>query len=140
MAKYANAWKVRGVARLTRDAEVKYTNDGSAIIEINVVRDGLTKKEDGSGFEPVFLKASKWVPNGGSVVLAEYLTKGSKVDIEGELNVRKFTTKEGQPATSIEMRVSNIELIDSTRDAATSVVTTPSDNPLGDEPDPFADE
>lgn len=102
MAKGIN--KVILIGNLGRDPEVRYTADGKAIANISIATSESWKdKQTGERVEK-----SEWhrVVFFGKLaeVVGEYLTKGSKVYIQGKLRTRKWadkTTGEEKYATDI---------------------------------------
>lgn len=42
--------------------------------------------------------------------LAQYLFKGSRVTVSGELSMHEYTTQDGQPRQSLELRVADLDL------------------------------
>ncbi len=88
--------KVILVGRLSRDVEVRFTNDGSKIVNMNVVTSETWKsKQTGEKQErPEFHRVV--VFNNRLADLAEqYLRKGSQVYLEGSLQTRKWTDQSG---------------------------------------------
>lgn len=88
--------KVILVGRLSRDVEVRFTNDGSKIVNMNVVTSETWKskqtgeKQERAEFHRVV------VFNDRLADLAEqYLRKGSQVFLEGSLQTRKWTDQSG---------------------------------------------
>jgi single-strand DNA-binding protein len=86
--------KVILIGNLGKDPEVRYTQAGAAIANFNVATTETWKKQDGSKEE-----LTEWhrVVAFGRLgeICGEYLSKGSKVYIEGRLQTRKWENKEG---------------------------------------------
>ena len=92
------------IGNLTRDPEVRHTNDGRPIVNITVAtseswRDKATgEKKERAEFHRVVIF------NEGLAKVAEaYLKKGSSVYIEGQLQTRKWTDKDGAEKYSTEI-------------------------------------
>lgn len=62
-------------------------------------------------------KTTTWVRNqlwgARAEKIVSYIQKGKKVFVIGELTQRKYTTKEGQDKTSLDVRVDRLEFCDS---------------------------
>lgn len=86
--------KVILIGNLGKDPEVRYSQTGSAIASFNVATTETWKKQDGSKEEQ-----TEWHRVVAFARLAEicgeYLSKGSKVYIEGRLQTRKWEDKDG---------------------------------------------
>ncbi len=96
--------KVCLIGNLGRDPEIRSTQDGREIANLSVATSESWKdKSTGERKEK-----SEWhrvvVFNDGLVnVVKNYLKKGAKVYIEGALQTRKWTNKEGQEQYSTEV-------------------------------------
>ena len=67
------------VGRLTRDAELKYTNSGQAVCHFSVATGSRRKKGDQWVDEASFWDVDLWGKQGESI--NQYLTKGKLVEI-----------------------------------------------------------
>ena len=100
--------KVMLIGNLGKDPEVRHTQDGKAIVNISVAtaetwRDKATgeKKEKTEWHRVVIF-------NDGLAKVAEaYLKKGSTVYLEGQLQTRKWTDKDGVEKYSTEIVLQN---------------------------------
>lgn len=96
------------IGNLGRDPEVRHTQDGKAIVNLSIAtseswRDKATgeKKEKSEWHRVVIF-------NEGLAKVAEaYLKKGSTVYIEGQLQTRKWTDKDGVEKYSTEIVLQN---------------------------------
>ena len=97
------------VGNLTGDPELKYTQNGIAVVNFTIAStpSSLDKSTgqwvDG---EPLFLRASLWRDYAENV--AASLHKGSRVIVSGNLKSRQYETKEGEKRTSMELDVLEI--------------------------------
>lgn len=55
--------------------------------------------------------------NKGAEFAEKFVKKGMKLFVEGELNVEKYTDKDGIERTSIKVRVERVEILSSLKDA-----------------------
>ncbi len=95
--------KVILVGNLGRDPEIRHTNDGTAIANLSVATSESWKGRDGNRQE-----RTEWhrvvIFNEHLVKVAQqYLRKGSKVYLEGQLQTRKWSDQSGQDRYSTEV-------------------------------------
>lgn len=96
------------VGNITRDAEVKYLANGDAICSFSIA------DNQGKDKQAIFWNSSIYGKRAES--LAPYLTKGQAVTVVGVVSQRKWTDKEGQERTSMDVRVGEIALQGGRRD------------------------
>lgn len=101
--------KVLMMGRLTRDPEVRYSNEGNAVSKFSLAVDRRYKREgqpDADFFNCVaFGKTAEFTE--------KYLKKGTKVVLEGELQNNNYTNKEGQKVYGIQIVVNSLEFAES---------------------------
>jgi single-strand DNA-binding protein len=96
--------KVLLIGNLGKDPEVRHTNDGKAIVNLTVATsESWRDKASGERKEK-----TEWhrvvIFNEGLAKVAEaYLKKGSSVYLEGQLQTRKWTDKDGAEKYSTEI-------------------------------------
>lgn len=93
------------ICRLTKDPEVRTTNNGMSVCKMSIAVNGM-KKEDVSFFDVTAW--SKVAENCG-----KYLKKGSQLGINGSLRQNRFQTKEGQNRSKVEINANNVQFIGS---------------------------
>ena len=96
------------VGRLTRDAELKYTPSGFAICKFSIAVNRRRKQGDQWVDEAHFFDISLLGKRGES--LAQYLTKGTQVAIQGELRQNRWE-QDGQSRSKVEVTANDIELL-----------------------------
>ena len=104
-----NVNKVILVGRLTRDPEVRNTNSGQTVASISIAtnrfwKDKNGQKQDQTEFHNVVL----WGRLGE--IAGQYLTKGAETFIEGRLQTRKYTAKDGTERRVTEVVAENMQL------------------------------
>lgn len=98
---------------LGRAAEIKTFDSGAKVCNFSVA----TNDRDRSGEKTTeWVRCSLWGRRGEA--LAEYLESGTKVFVSGKLTTRSYTTQSGEPRFSLELNVSEIELLGSTTSAS----------------------
>ena len=109
--------KVILVGNLGKDPEVRYTPDGKAVTNITLATsDSWTDKNTGQRQEKTeWHRVVFFGPVAG--IAGEYLKKGSKVYIEGQLRTNKWQDQNGQDRYTTEVVVSgfggNMQMLDS---------------------------
>lgn len=97
------------VGNLTADPELRFTPSGAAVANFTVASTPRTfnrqtnQWEDG---EALFMRCAVWREAAENV--AETLTRGARVIVQGRLKQRSFETKEGEKRTVVEMDVDEI--------------------------------
>ena len=87
---------------LTRDAELRYLNDGTAVLSFAVA------DNQGKDKTAIFWNCSLFGKRADS--LQQYLTKGQQVTVIGTVSEREFIDKEGNKRKSMDVRVNDIAL------------------------------
>jgi single-strand DNA-binding protein len=108
--------KVILLGNLTRDPELRYTEHSKAVCSFGVATNRNWTTETGKKREePEYHRLVAWEK------LAEfcdkYLRKGRKVFVEGRLQTRNFTAKDGTEKASTEIVVEDLVLLDPMPDA-----------------------
>lgn len=100
--------KTIGLARLGRDAEVKYTQGGDAVCSLSLAVSYGKKGEDGN--RPTqWIDAALWGKQ--AEALAPYLLKGTVHCFTlSDLRLETYQAKDGTTGTKIAARVDNVEL------------------------------
>jgi single-strand DNA-binding protein len=96
------------VGRLTRDAELKYTANGQAVCKFSLAVNRRKKSGDQWVDEANFFDIVLWGRQGES--LNQYLTKGSRVGVDGELRLDRWE-QDGQTRSRVEIVAANIQLL-----------------------------
>ncbi len=96
------------VGRLTRDAELKYTNSGMAVCKFSIAINTRKKQGDQWVDEPNFFDVVFWGKGGEAV--NQYLTKGKQVAVEGELRQNRWE-QDGQSRSKVEISATNVRLL-----------------------------
>lgn len=97
-----------GLARLGRDAEVRFTTGGDPVASLSLAFSYGRKGDDGK-------RPTQWVDGAlwGKLAeaLAPYLLKGSQVSVTvDDIHIEHFRKSDGTPAVKLAGRVTSIEL------------------------------
>ncbi len=98
---------------LGRDAELKSVGDKS-VLEFSIAVNSSYRKED----PPSWWKCAIW--GARAEKLAQYLTKGTRLIVEGEPKLRQYEDKEGNKRLAAEIFVNSIEFMGSRSDSQSS--------------------
>lgn len=97
------------MGRLTRDPEVRYSNEGNAVSKFSLAVDRRYKREGQPNAD--FFNC---VAFGKTAEFTEkYLKQGTKVALEGELQNNNYTNKEGQKVYGMQIVVNSLEFAES---------------------------
>lgn len=96
------------VGRLTRNAELKYTNNGQAVSKFGLAINQRRKKDDQWVDEAHFFDIVLWGKTAES--LNQYLVKGKQVGIEGQLRQNRWE-QDGQARSKVEISATNVMLL-----------------------------
>lgn len=131
------------VGRLTRDPELRNTTTGKSVVNFSIAVNKRVKTQDGRDAD--FFNIVAW--NQTAEFVANYLTKGRLVAVDGRLESRKFTTQDGANREVVEIVADTVQGLDRPRDdsggGAPAGARSGGGEPKAatdDEFDPFADE
>ncbi|WP_028973327.1 single-stranded DNA-binding protein [Spirochaeta cellobiosiphila] len=96
------------VGRLTRDAELRYTNTGTAVGRMSIAVNRRRRSDSGSNEETSFFDVVLWGKTAES--LNQYLQKGKQIAIQGELRQNRWE-QDGQSRSRIEIHAMNVQLL-----------------------------
>ena len=100
--------RVIGIARLTRDAELKYLGSGTAVLKFSIAVNSRKKQGDEWVDEASFYDCVLYGKGGESV--NQYMTKGKQVAIDGRLHQARWES-EGQTRSKVEIVIDNVQLL-----------------------------
>ena len=123
------------VGRLTKDADLRYTSDGTATATFSLAVNRPFKSANGER-EADFINCVIWRKNAEN--FANFTRKGSLVGITGRIQTRNYENKEGQRVYVTEVVAENFALLESKKDGASNGQTGQSNNRSSHQPsDPF---
>lgn len=123
--------RVQLIGNLTRDPELRYTPNGTAVCSFSIATNRTWTTETGEKHEEAeFHRIVAW--NKLAELCSQFLVKGRKVYVEGRLSTRNWTGQDGQQRSSTEVVIDDMILLDSKRggeEAQPAQVTAVSDQP-----------
>ena len=141
----ANLNKVFLMGNLTRDPELRYTPNGTAVVDFGMAinrtwtsRQGGEKRE-----ETCFVDVQAWARS--AEVISEYCSKGRPIFIEGRLKLDTWEGRDGQRRSKHRVIVENFQFLGprtgkraatnaEPRPASPSSEASPAQPPAGDAP------
>lgn len=102
--------KLQVIGNLGKDAIVNNVN-GKSVINFTVAH--TEKYKDAQGVQKdrvVWVDCAYWTDR---TAVAPYLRKGTQVFVEGNPDVRSYTTQDGRNGATLTLRVANIQLLGS---------------------------
>ena len=124
--------RVQLIGNLTRDPELRYTPQGSAVCTFGLATnrswttDNGEKKEDAE-----FHKIVAW--NKLAELCSQLLTKGRKIYVEGRISNRSWTGQDGAQRNTTEIVIEDMIILDS-RKAGEEVVAEHAEEPIQQDP------
>lgn len=97
-----NSWN--GIGRLVRDPQLTYTQSGMAVTKFTIAINRIKKDEADFINIVCFNKVAENVAN--------YLSKGKLVGVEGRIQTGSYTNKEGQKVYTTDILANNVEFLE----------------------------
>ena len=100
------------VGRLTRDPELRYTQDNRAYCRVVLAVDrGISKEDKDAGKQSAdFISCICW--NKTAENLAKYMKKGSQVSIVGRIMTGSYENNNGDTVYTTDVRVNQLHFLD----------------------------
>lgn len=124
--------KVFLIGRLTRDPELRYTGNNTAVASFAIAVNRNFTNQSGDR-EADFINIVVWRKQAENV--KNYLTQGSQVAIDGRIQVRSYDDKDGQKRYVTEVVADNVEFLGSKNSGAAASANT--QNTQQAEPTPY---
>ena len=107
--------------RLTASPELKVTTNGISVCSFSIAVDRAYKK--GEDKQTDFINITCWRTTAEFV--SKWFTKGSLIGIEGSIQTRKFTDKNGNNRTAFEIVANNVHFVESKKSTDVNVSADP---------------
>lgn len=123
--------------RLTRDPELRTTSTGKDVVEFSIAVNKRIKPADGADAD--FFRVKAWGQTASYV--GEYIGRGRLVSVDGRLESRKYTDKDGNNREIVEIVADNVNALDRPKeDAEPRQEPRGKAKPAPDAYNPFEDE
>lgn len=114
------------MGRMTRDPELRRTNSGTAVASFTVAVDRDFKSQSGEK-ETDFIDVVAW--RNTAEFASKYFSKGRMAVVEGRLQIRDWTDKDGNKRRSAEIVADSVYFGDSKLDGGDTVQSEPQSEP-----------
>ena len=114
--------KVLLQARLGNDPELKTSSNGVSVVTLNVAVKRDFKNKNGEN-ETDWLTVVIWRQT--AEMVAKYFKKGDPILIEGSIQTRKFTDKNGNNRTAFEIVANNVHFVESKKTSNVDISADP---------------
>lgn len=107
------------IGRLATDPELKYTPSGIAVTQFRLAVDrpmSAEARQNGQEKQADFISVVAWRQS--AEFAANYLNKGRLVAVEGRLQVREYTTNDGQKRRDVEVVSDNLKSLERPKEGA----------------------
>jgi len=104
------------VGNLTRDVELRYAQNGSAIGNVGIATSRKWKNQAGEQKDEVMFIDLVFYSRTAEIA-NQYLRKGSKVLVDGRLTFQQWTANDGTKRSKHVVTVENLKMLDSKQDA-----------------------
>lgn len=106
--------KVWITGNLGADPELRYTQSGTAVVNLNLAVRRDFKNQQGER-ETDWVSVVAW--KGLAETMANHLKKGSKIGVTGRIQVRSYDDKEGNKRKAFEIVADGMEFLDTKRNS-----------------------
>lgn len=95
------------MGNLARDAETRYTQNGTAVVNLSIATNYQVKKDNGWEDKVDFHNIVAWRAEN----VAQYLTKGTQVHVTGRLQTRSYEDQGGNRKYVTEVIVNSQDIV-----------------------------
>lgn len=101
--------KVVLIGRITRDLELRKTQSGTSVVSFTLAVNRRQKSEGQPDAD--FIRCTAWGKQ--AEIMAQYLTKGSQVGIDGRIQTGSYQDRNGQTVYTTDVVVENFDFLSS---------------------------
>ena len=113
------------LGRLTKNPEARYTSTGKAVTLFTLAVNRPYTNSDGQK-EADFINCQAWGKT--AEVVGNHVSKGDRLLVEGRLQIRSYTDKEGVKRYATEVVVNRVEFIEQKKDSNVKTEASPMDD------------
>src|SRR6476661_8359572 len=103
------------VGNVGRDAEMRYTPQGVAVCDFSVAVNKVTGKGESRKEKTTWFKVTVWRERAETA--SQYIKKGMKIMVIGEVDARAYTDKNGAAVASLDLTANDFKFLDSRGDS-----------------------
>ena len=111
------------MGRLTRDPELRRTQNGTAVANFTIACDRDFGPKDGGEKETDFIECVAW--KNTAEFVSKYFTKGRMAVVSGRLQIRKWQDKDGNKRSTAEVVADNVYFGDSKKEESSTAPAAP---------------
>ena len=127
MATFGDLNSFIGIGRLTRDPELRYTPGGTGVCKFGIAINRTYRNQEGNNIEEVlFINVVTWGKQAENV--SQFLKKGRRVAINGELRSNNWQDKDGNKRVSYEINARTVQFLDLIKDTGIAEESYPSES------------
>lgn len=112
------------MGRITRDLELRHTQTGTAVCQFCVAVTRSFKDANGE-YQSDFIDCVAW--RNSAEFITKYFSKGGLIALDGELQTRNYTDKDGNKRKATELLVSSAAFTGEKREVAAKPTPTEDD-------------
>lgn len=102
--------KIMLIGNLGRDPEMRFTPSGKPVTDFTLAVNRRRRSPEGENIdETEWFRVNCWERL--AEIADQYLSKGTKVYVEGRVHVRKYTGNDGQERTSVDVVASELLIL-----------------------------
>lgn len=124
-------FSINGVARLTRDPELRHLPSGMSVVKLGLA---TSKKGKDNREDVCFIDATAFGKTGEAI--NSYLKRGNQISISGELKFEQWTDNTGQNRSKHTILIEKFAFVDSKSDNQSQVLYNPQHQPRGESSTP----
>lgn len=102
------------IGNVGKDPEFRYTPQGIAVADFSVAVSKKTGKGEDRKEKTTWFKVTVWRERAETV--SQYVKKGMKIMVIGEVEARAYIDKNNQPQATLELTANDFKFLDSKRD------------------------
>jgi single-strand DNA-binding protein len=102
------------IGNVGRDPEMRYTPQGVAVCDFSVAVSKVSGKGENRQEKTTWFKVTVWRERAETA--SQYVKKGMKIMVAGEINASAYTNKQGQATASLELTANDFQFLDSKND------------------------
>lgn len=128
--------------RLTKDAELRFTQNGTAVMNFDIANNRSFKKNEEWKTDVLFMTCEVWGKYAESLI--EKMKKGIFIGVVGRLRQENWEDQNGNKRTTYKLTVQNVQILqknDNSNDNSNDNQSPPdnnnSENPFSDDDIPF---
>lgn len=119
------------VGRITKDIELKKTPNGASVIQFTLAVNRKVKQ----GQDADFIQCTAW--NKTAELMAQYLSKGALVGIDGHIQTRNYDDKDGKKVYITEVIAESVAFLESKKETSETSWNKPQYTPTIDGEDAY---